>query len=884
MVPALRPTGHFYAAFYRWSCSTVRNPHCSRSLRRCPSCFTVGRAGHAYSTTRPLLNNNAAAPAPKASRSESGSTSADQEATVQMKTDMRSIMRQVPSSVTVITAFAQDGDMRPLPLGSAISSLTTVSLDPPHVSFNIKPPSRTLDAIREAGGRFCLHFLDNSLLAAKVALDFTKGNSLDTLRRRRASFSFAYPTTNQVGQPPRLNARCVVASMTCQLEQETAVADHVVVIASVKELDAIQNPGPVLFYHAGKFKRYNGGTLYSPASAIRGQELDVPTLLHREGESKGNDGSTLQKHLPFEEMATARPRNLARLKGHAAYWTYPLFPGDAEKEDFISLAKDYVKQNRASFLESPSVPGGTILKDGWGIHPGAFGLNLTRLVGQSMAELGLDSDQEPSLPTASLTHRFYGKLSPTDLTAIGDHAKALVRHNLTAVDGDYLKVLNSLDVCPGGTSLLASDILVPLRDAGLIAPFELRSLEPTDTLDLYYLEQIEHRLSEFFKSIPYEQVSRMGLTKLQSAIGINAVTLEHSHVDYVQQVRPRITAEVYPETFSPPQVDLRGQISPEEVRVAVERMVYAFSVRDTHAYSIFRKLPKAESMRRLGIHPMATGADLDFLWEKLRYMRAKAITHTAFEEAVDTMLDPLFDKGLSTSEELYSRARKLVRLHARSVLSWSLRDIVAAMGLRYGVAGVLHDSKNMHVRSLVKQAFSAALQARMQDDDISVEDKTAIEEYLSSSHTLKTRPSIWSWDQTRRVEMEKVRTECTRKKKREEKDEKLKKQREEEDNMIRKKRKEEDRLLKKRRNEEDEKGGEDEKLGKREVEDNTIKQNRKEEDKLLKKRRKGEDKRWEKMVEGMLEGRRKKKREEELKKMREEGKEEEEEEAIVAGG
>ncbi|KAK7192916.1 flavin reductase like domain-containing protein [Paraphaeosphaeria sporulosa] len=276
MAPALRPTGRFYAAFYRWSCSAVRHPHCSRSIRRLPPCFTARRADHAYSTTRRLLNNNATASAPKASREESGSTSADQEATspdqVQMKTAMRSIMRQVPSTVIVITAFAQDGDMRPLPLGSAISSLTTVTLDPPHVSFNVKTPSRTLDAIREAGGRFCVHFLDNSLLAAKVAHNFTEGNSLDTLRRRNVSFRFAYPTTNHERQPPKLVAHCVVASMTCQLEQEAAVADHVVAIASVKELDARSNPEPALFYHAGRFKRYDGGTLYHPASAARDQK------------------------------------------------------------------------------------------------------------------------------------------------------------------------------------------------------------------------------------------------------------------------------------------------------------------------------------------------------------------------------------------------------------------------------------------------------------------------------------------------------------------------------------------------------------------------------------------------------------------------------------
>ncbi|KAF2444406.1 hypothetical protein P171DRAFT_432445 [Karstenula rhodostoma CBS 690.94] len=704
MASALRPTGRFYAAFYRWSCSTVRAPHCTRSIRRSPPCFET-RARHAYSTTRPLLHDNAAASTPEASRDERTSASADQEATilspdpVSMQETMRSLMRHVPSTVTVITAFGEHTDSRtPLPVGSAISSLTTVTLDPPHVSFNIKTPSRTLDAIRETGGRFCVHFLDNSIIAAKVAQNFTEGNSIETLRRRRQKFTFEYPPTDHMQQPPKLVSRCVLASMTCKLVQEATVADHVVAIASVNELSARQDQAPALMYHEGKFKRYNGSTLYQHKAPALGQ-----TFI-----------------------------------GHGVYCSYPLFPGDAEKEDFISRAKEYIEQNQAEFLAAPSTSRATILKDGWGIQSGTFGLNLTRLVDQCMAELGLHSDQEPCLNNAPLTYRFYGQLSPTDITTIANQAKALVENNPAALDGDYFTVLDRLDVCPWGTNLLASDILVPLREGGLIAPFELRSIDPKATLDLGHLEQVEHRVFKFLKTIPREQAYRMKLGRIQNDAG-----LQQLHMIYLKQILPRITAEVCPDAFSSPQVDLRGQLSPEEVRVAVIRMVNALS--DAKIYPTFTSLPKAEILRELGVHPMATGANLDFLWEKMNHMRATTKDSNALEEAVDMMLDtmpdPLFEKGSFKLEEVQSRVRKLVNSHPLSVLAWSTSDIVAAMGLRYGATTVPHKGKDVQIHSLIRKIFREALKARVGDDGVTAEEKAAINEY--SRLFLAPRPKGW---------------------------------------------------------------------------------------------------------------------------------------------
>jgi flavin reductase (DIM6/NTAB) family NADH-FMN oxidoreductase RutF len=174
---------------------------------------------------------------------------------------MRNLMRHVPSTVTVVTVHATHPDVpTPLPVGSAISSLTTVTLDPPHVSFNIKTPSRTLDAIREAGGLFRVHFLDNSNASVEVVQSFTQGNSIETLRKRNDTFLFKYPN-NQKLHPPRIISRCVLASVTCQLVQEVTVADHVVAVASVNGLSTQENLAPALLYHGGSFKSYAGAEL-----------------------------------------------------------------------------------------------------------------------------------------------------------------------------------------------------------------------------------------------------------------------------------------------------------------------------------------------------------------------------------------------------------------------------------------------------------------------------------------------------------------------------------------------------------------------------------------------------------------------------------------------
>lgn len=238
----------------------VNAPQCYRT-----SCSISLRNARSYSTKSPLPQNDTDATI-RTKPLEAATARTHQPNPLTMKTSIRSLMRHVPSSVTVITVHATRSDHDTvLPVGSAISSFSTVTLDPPHISFNIKTPSRTLSAIREAAGRFRVHFLDNSSEAAKLAQNFTKGNSNETLKDRARIFSFEIHDAERTRfAPPRIVSNAVVASMECQLLQEASVADHVVVIARVNGLECTGELRPTLLYHEGKYKSYDGTLLLHP--------------------------------------------------------------------------------------------------------------------------------------------------------------------------------------------------------------------------------------------------------------------------------------------------------------------------------------------------------------------------------------------------------------------------------------------------------------------------------------------------------------------------------------------------------------------------------------------------------------------------------------------
>ncbi|KAF2752227.1 hypothetical protein M011DRAFT_18831 [Sporormia fimetaria CBS 119925] len=172
-------------------------------------------------------------------------------------------MRNVPHPVVVLTA-ASPSTSPPSPLGLAISSFNTVTLDPPTISFNIRHPSRTLSAIRDDDGKFRIHFLSPRPMSAEIAAAFTNGNHEGAfeVRRRLVRLDMNAGVVGRAeGKEGGFTSRAarildphVTASMSCVVEKEVEVGDHVIVVAKVSDVMREQElKEPFLMYVNGEY-------------------------------------------------------------------------------------------------------------------------------------------------------------------------------------------------------------------------------------------------------------------------------------------------------------------------------------------------------------------------------------------------------------------------------------------------------------------------------------------------------------------------------------------------------------------------------------------------------------------------------------------------------
>lgn len=145
----------------------------------------------------------------------------------------RQVLGHFPTGVTVITADGPEG-----PVGLAIGSFTSVSLDPPLVAFCPDKRSSSWPRIREAGA-FCVNVLgeDQELVCrtfASKGADKFKGIGWE-------------PTSTG---SPRLAG--VLAWIDCTVEVVHDAGDHEICIGRVTEMDVAEGSvGPLVFYRGG---------------------------------------------------------------------------------------------------------------------------------------------------------------------------------------------------------------------------------------------------------------------------------------------------------------------------------------------------------------------------------------------------------------------------------------------------------------------------------------------------------------------------------------------------------------------------------------------------------------------------------------------------------
>jgi 3-hydroxy-9,10-secoandrosta-1,3,5(10)-triene-9,17-dione monooxygenase reductase component len=146
---------------------------------------------------------------------------------------LRRVLGRFPTGVVLVTAGTADG-----PTGMAVNSFTSVSLDPPLVSFCAGRSSSTWPRIREAAA-FSVNVLGER--HADVSRRFA-AKGID----RFAGLGHRPGATGA----PVLDG--VAAHLDCELHAVHEAGDHVIVLGRVVHLDADEGVHPLVF-HGGDY-------------------------------------------------------------------------------------------------------------------------------------------------------------------------------------------------------------------------------------------------------------------------------------------------------------------------------------------------------------------------------------------------------------------------------------------------------------------------------------------------------------------------------------------------------------------------------------------------------------------------------------------------------
>lgn len=149
--------------------------------------------------------------------------------------DFRRVLGHLPTGVVVVSARTADG-----PIGMAVNSITSVSLEPRLVSICAARSSSTWPQLRRAG-RFCISILAD--------------------HHESASRQFATPGVDRFAgltwhdRPGGPALDDAVAWLDCELYAEYAAGDHTIAVVSVTDLDAVDDRRALVFFR-GRYGQF----------------------------------------------------------------------------------------------------------------------------------------------------------------------------------------------------------------------------------------------------------------------------------------------------------------------------------------------------------------------------------------------------------------------------------------------------------------------------------------------------------------------------------------------------------------------------------------------------------------------------------------------------
>ncbi|MGM7668370.1 flavin reductase family protein [Microbacterium sp. A93] len=177
---------------------------------------------------------------------------------------LRDVLGHYPTGVVVVTGMSPEG----APLGMVVGTFSSVSLDPPMVSFMPTKNSETYAMLRQAT-TWCIN-----------VLAYDQQAETRTLAQRDPRKFDGVTWVISAHGAPRLDA--AVAHIHCSLAQEIEAGDHLIVLCDVQDVEVSRPVTPLLFFQGG----YGGFSTTASAahvdsdliSAVRVAEAARPQL------------------------------------------------------------------------------------------------------------------------------------------------------------------------------------------------------------------------------------------------------------------------------------------------------------------------------------------------------------------------------------------------------------------------------------------------------------------------------------------------------------------------------------------------------------------------------------------------------------------------------